>query len=318
MKRWIVLIVAAALGYAVFWFYEANALRGQVSDWMDARRADGWQVEAEVKVRGFPSRLDLTLSDLDVITAEGTRVEAPIFQSLGLTYKPGHHILVLPQGAVITKGGATTTVDGQGLRASVITDADGQLLRLNAEAETLNIANDDRSLAAAGVLLGFQMASARTYRLGLSADALAGPSGTMAPDSADALSVQAEIAFDRDWRLGDLPQERPQPTNLDLRLAQYQVGALNVHLAGKMSISASGTPDGALTLRATNWQEALTGLRDTGHLPDTLADALMSGLSLAATLSGKPNTLDLPLTFKGGKTNLGPIPLGPAPRLRLP
>jgi hypothetical protein len=34
-------------------------------------------------------------------------------------------------------------------------------------------------------------------------------------------------------------------------------------------------------------------------------------------MSGNRNTLDITLNFSGGRVRLGPIPLGPAPVLRL-
>ena len=55
----------------------------------------------------------------------------------------------------------------------------------------------------------------------------------------------------------------------------------------------------------------------SGALPQSLAQTLESGLSLIAQMNGNPQTLDVPLTFRNGRTLLGPIPLGPAPVLRL-
>jgi hypothetical protein len=37
---------------------------------------------------------------------------------------------------------------------------------------------------------------------------------------------------------------------------------------------------------------------------------------MGAALSGGGDTLDLPVTFADGNMSLGPLPLGPAPRLR--
>ena len=54
-----------------------------------------------------------------------------------------------------------------------------------------------------------------------------------------------------------------------------------------------------------------------GALSPGLAGALTDGLSLLSQLSGNPNTLDIPLGFRGGRVMLGPVPIGPAPVVRL-
>jgi hypothetical protein len=52
-------------------------------------------------------------------------------------------------------------------------------------------------------------------------------------------------------------------------------------------------------------------------VPESLLGTLESGLTLMAQMSGNPETLDVPLTFRNGRILLGPIPIGPAPILRL-
>jgi hypothetical protein len=43
-----------------------------------------------------------------------------------------------------------------------------------------------------------------------------------------------------------------------------------------------------------------------------------TGLTFVAGMTGGTDRLEAPLTFAGGRMALGPIPLGPAPRLYLP
>lgn len=313
MKRLIAIILAAALGWSGLWAYEAYSLRGAVADWLDARRAEGWEASARIKVRGFPSRLDLTLSDLSLTDPEGRSLSAPILQSLGLTYKPGHHILALPRGAVLTDGAGRLEISGDGIRASLTETADGQWLRLIAEAETLTLSGRE-DISFARPIFDLRLTDGLTYRTTLTAQALAATASPLRPDQARAVEILSDITFDTDWRLDNLTDQRPQPTRIDLDHASYTVDEIDISLAGLLDISASGTPSGALTLRAENWQAAL----DRAGLPDSLTDMLSSTLGMAASLSGRADTLDLPLTFRDGKTLLGPLPLGPAPTIKLP
>ncbi|MEM1100881.1 MAG: DUF2125 domain-containing protein, partial [Pseudomonadota bacterium] len=77
------------------------------------------------------------------------------------------------------------------------------------------------------------------------------------------------------------------------------------------------TPEGRVGLVATNWREILSLGAATGLIPQGVMPTATRTLEALASLSGGPNTIDLPLVFAGGTLSLGPIPLGPAPRIRL-
>lgn len=323
MMVWVTL--ALGLGWTGVWMTSSWRLHGDIEGWFEARRAEGWEAEyADLTVRGFPSRLDATLSDVRLMDPErGTGWEGPFFQVLGLTYKPGHLILAWPDRQVLTLPSGKVTVDGSGMRASVIHTSEGVVLRANFEAEELNLDMPDRALAFAGfrlALLEAPGAAPEVYRLGLSAAAVAGPRGPMTPGSGqgDGLQLQAEVLFDKVWRIGVLAEARPQPRKIDLRRAEYRFEGLELNLAGRLAVSDGGRADGEVTVRAVNWREMLQQARAAGQIPDGLADTLEAGLSLAAGLKGRAETLDLPLSFDAGRLSLGVIPLGQAPRFVLP
>lgn len=323
MIVWVTL--ALGLGWSLIWMVSAWRLHGEIAGWFEARRAEGWTADyADLTVRGFPSRLDATLTDVRLMDPErGTGWEGPFFQLFGLTYKPGHLILVWPDRQVLTLPGGRVGIDGSGMRASVIHTAGGVVLRANFEAETINLDGPKRVVAMAGLklaLLEVPGGVPELYRLGLSAEAIAGPHGAMTPGSGatDGLQVQAEVLFDKPFGIGVLAETRPQPREIDLRLADYRFEGLEMNMAGRLDIDARGRADGELTLRAVNWREMLDQARNAGQIPGRLADTLEAGLALAAGLSGRKDTLDLPLGFDDGRLSLGVIPLGEAPIFTLP
>ncbi len=53
-----------------------------------------------------------------------------------------------------------------------------------------------------------------------------------------------------------------------------------------------------------------------GLVRPELEQTVTNMLAELAKGSGKPDTVDLPLVFEKGWMSLGPLPLGPAPRLR--
>ncbi len=319
MKRWILFVtLGLALGWGLFWVWSAYGLKTEIATWFVERRAEGWQAEYDdLSVRGFPSRLDVTLTGVRLFDPEqDTGWDAPFLQVLGLTYKPGHRILVWPETQQLKLPQGTVQIDSTGLRASVIHTAEGQILRANLEARRLRIDGLGKPLNLSDLSLGLQQVPdlPDSYRLGLQANPGTEPAPTLDP----ALQLQAEIRFDQPWTLGATSDQRPQPRLIDLRKAAYQAGKLQLDLTGTLSVDAQGRGDGTLTLRAENWRDLLAQAREAGQLPDSLAKPLENGLTLVTGLQGNANRLDLPLRFDRGQLSLGVIPLGKAPSLTLP
>lgn len=317
MKRLIAVVLAAALGWGLFWMWEARATKSQITQWFEARQLEGWEASySDLKLRGFPNRLDITLTDVMLADPNtGLIWEAPFFQILGLSYKPGHKILIWPDSQTLNQ----TQITGSGLRASVVYTADGDILRLNAEAETLNLSGS-QNLALAGARAALGQTSGTTYQLAMAAKSIAGEVTalpTLGEGVSDSLQVQAQIEFDRPWSL-EAAHQHPQPRKIDLRQAQYSLDGLLLALAGDLDVDRDGQATGRLTLRAENWRDMLAAAQAADRIPPGLAKTVEQGLGLLSGLSGRTDTLDLPLTLNRGNAALGPIPLGTAPRLHLP
>ncbi|MGP6089310.1 DUF2125 domain-containing protein [Antarctobacter jejuensis] len=319
MKRWILFVtLGLALGWGLFWAWSAYSLKAEVAGWFEDRRADGWQAEYDdLTVRGFPNRLDVTLTGIRLHDPEqDTGWQAPFFQVLGLTYKPGHRILVWPETQQVTLPQGPLQIDSTGLRASVIHTADGTVLRANLEAQTLRIEGTGKPRALSDLSIGLQQVPGLpdNYRLGFQAN----PGTAPAPAQDPAIQLQAEIRFDQPWTINAPSEQRPQPRLIDLQKAAYQADKLQLDLTGQLSVDKRGRGDGTLTLRAENWRELLKQAQDSGQLPADIAKPLENGLTLVTGLQGNATRLDLPLRFERGKVSLGIIPLGKAPKLSLP
>lgn len=77
-------------------------------------------------------------------------------------------------------------------------------------------------------------------------------------------------------------------------------------------------PNGEVNITARNWKEMLALAVQTGALDGEAARAAEFALSLLAASSGGENSLDATLNLSRGAILLGPIPVGPAPRIALP
>lgn len=318
MKRLIGVILLAFAGWAGFWFWQASAIRADLRGWFEERAQDGWQADyAAIRVSGFPNRLDVTIEEPRLSDPDsGFGWQAPFLQILGLTYRSGHHILAFADEQIWQTADGPLRVTSDGLRASVVHD-DGALLRMNAEAEVLNIAGPDTALALAGVTAGLHRAEdPQDQRLAIRAESLAGRDGPLTDGRAEALAVQAILTFAEPLTLDSLSAPDTLPTEIDLARAEYRVEGLELNAAGRVTVDDAGRLDGDMTLRAVNWRELIDRARAADLLPDLFTDTLEDALSIAAGLGGRPDTLDIPLNIDRGQMRFGMIPLGPAPRLR--
>ncbi|MDP5327655.1 MAG: DUF2125 domain-containing protein, partial [Paracoccaceae bacterium] len=90
---------------------------------------------------------------------------------------------------------------------------------------------------------------------------------------------------------------------------------INFSAKGALTVLSDGGLDGTLTLSARPWQAGrdlivalgLVGPKDTAQLGRMM--------EVMASLSPDPSALELPLRLADGMIRLGPLVLGPAPRL---
>ncbi|MFY0662242.1 MAG: DUF2125 domain-containing protein [Shimia sp.] len=330
MRLLTLLVLLAALAWSGFWLLGYGALTTAVPQWFEDRRAEGWVAEYDdLSVSGFPSRLDSTFENLTLADPQtGVAWDAPFFNLHALTYRPNHVISVWPNSQSIAIPGEKLSVTTGDMRASLVLDpgTDLTLNRANVAIESLGVtstANWQLAASAVNLAMHRDAADTSTYRLAFKADDLTPPAGYALPDGIDLprsfSSFRADLtaSFDRPWDRSAIEQSRPQPTALDLTLAEVIWGDLQLHAAGKVSIDTSGYPTGEVTIRAVNWRDILNVARQSGHLPANVLDTVEQALGFIAQLSGNANELDIPLTFSNGATKLGPLPIGPAPRIFL-
>lgn len=333
MRSLLILTLAAALAWSVYWAVGSAGATTAFQTWFEERRGEGWVAEySDLDTKGFPNRFDTTFKDISLADPDtGLAWDAPFFQVFTLSYKPNHVIAVWPNDQRIATPLAKYDLTSGDMRASLVTrPAPGlPLERLTLTAEDLTILGRGKSQStkAKALTLAAERAAAAesTYRFGLSADGFApaldwrvqiDPSGSL-PETLEALSLDVSIKFDKPWDLSAIEDARPQPREIKLRLAEARWGRLELQAAGELAVDAAGIPTGEITIKARNWREILRLAVETGAMPRGFGDTVEDGLSLISQLAGNPKTLDIPLNLKNGRILLGPVPLGPAPVLRL-
>ncbi len=332
MRFLLAAIVVAALGWSGYWFVGQHGLQTAFVSWFDARRAEGWVAEtSDLGIRGFPNRFDIGFSNLMLADPEtGLAWQAPFFQILMLSYRPNHAIAVWPDEQLISTPVEKYRVASNDMRASLVIAPNRSLApeRSTLTAAFLRITPEtrpDETTALSALTLATERQEGNRYRLGLSAEGLTlSPlwrtrldRQNRLPGQISGLHADLDVTFDKPWDRTAIEDARPQPTAIRLSLVDAKWGQLHLQAAGAVSVTSEGFPEGEITLKARNWREMLALATASGALSQSLAQTLDNGLSLIAQMNGNPQTMDVPLTFRNGRTLLGPIPLGPAPVLRL-
>ena len=327
-----IVTIGAAL-WSGYWFVGQNGVQAGFESWFEARRSEGWAAEySALQTQGFANRFDASFTNLVLADPDtGLAWETPLLQLLALSYKPNHVIAVLANQQLIATPQEKYRISSDDMRASIVTGTD---IRLPLDRATLTASNllvtpqgTGESTKATSIRLAAErmVTGQPTYRFGLAADGLSpalnwrvqlDPAGRL-PDTFDALTADFKVTFDKAWDRSAIEDARPQPRRINIRLAEARWGRLELLVAGDIDVDAAGLPEGEIVIKARNWREILKMAVSSGTLTEGFANTLESGLSLISQMAGNPETLDIPLTFSSGRVRLGPVPLGPAPVLRL-
>ncbi len=319
---WIVLVAAAAWGG--YWWVGSTAVQSGVVAWFDQQtQAGGVARHDGVAVRGFPNRFDLTVDGLELADpATGIGWQAPFVQVFSMSWKPWHLIAALSPGQVIVLPDQRVTVDGVGMKASVQVHPTAQLglYETRAEAGDVTLHSDQGwSVAVARVFASTLEIAPNTHRLGLSLENLTpDPSfltGSTLPEGIETLHLDAtarlSAAIDRD-------AAQTRPMLMDLQVADLRViwGALQITAEGALQAGPDGLAEGELAIKVAGWRHLPRVMAALGAINPDMIGSVERGLEVMAEAGADPEVLSLSLTSAGGKMTLGPLPLGPALRMR--
>lgn len=330
MRKLAGLIVVLFVLWGGWWFFastmEARFVRAAFAD----RKAAGWTADySSLGVVGFPNRLDLTVNDI-ALGAPGSGViwRAPFAQVLGLTYNPWHVIAAFPHSQEVQTPSGTFTLASARMEASLET-VPGLAFALSSVVAVI-----DKPVVTAS--LGWQVSAdhfraatrqvpgrATAQEIGVETanvisnpalHALLDPAGAL-PAALSQIYLDAEAGFDApiDRRIAQRP---PQLTDLTVKQAHVIWGPMQLSATGKVTVDPDGLPAGRITLTAKGWRQMVPIAVALGLVRPELEQTVMNMLAELAKGSGDPDTVDLPLVFEKGWMSLGPLPLGPAPRLR--
>jgi hypothetical protein len=332
MIRLIKVITGLALVWSLWWWGAGYALRQGITGWFAAQDARGWQSEMrDMSTAGYPLRHITTINSPALADpATGAAWQADWLKLDSPAAWPGRQNLYFaPTPQRLSYFDQTVVIKAADLVARLHLKPGLALAldRMEVTSNTWQITGDDGPVMGADSLkmAVVQAAQPETYQFDIDATGYTPGarlrrfigSDSSLPATFETLTLDMKVTFDRVWDRKALEQQRPQPVEIDLKLADLRWGALRLMAAGKVTVDKDGIPTGSIVVKAENWREMLAMAQTAGAIPPQAAQAAEKGLKFLASIGGNRNALDVQFNLADGYIALGPIPLGPAPRLIL-
>ncbi|MCY1126121.1 DUF2125 domain-containing protein [Frigidibacter sp. RF13] len=321
---WLTMTLAAL--YGGYWYVGSRAALSGMEAALDGLKAEGVGDYADVSLKGFPSRFDITIDKPRLLSSDGANGwSADFLQLLALSYHPNQVIAVWPKEQSVRIAGEPLTIRSEDLRASVATEPTLSLPLDHAEVEGhqveiarapgLSLTVEKLILAARPSGRGQSSYDLAALLTGLAPGAvlkgLIDPGVTL-PAAAEELRLQAAADFDR--RIDKATLASP-PRLLALREIEGHLGwgDTSLDITGELAADTGGFAEGRIEVKARNWEALFAIAAATGLVPSDQADQIRNILAVMAQGS-KDGSLTVPISFEDGMAMVGGAYLGPAPR----
>lgn len=331
--RWLTfIIIAAGLAWSGYWYIGKSSREAGINRWLEDRVEQGWVASSDVSLRGYPNRYDAILSDIILANPKsGWAWNAKQLELLTLSYEPNHIIALFPQSQLISSPKEKITVTSSDMQASLnVTERNSLTLQratLSAKDLELNSSAGWKNSAKNAILAIRQsQEGSNFYDVALSADDFQ-PSnvalkelnrGGIMPATFTTFKMDAIVEYDQPLSKQSFESGSAIMQGLDIKDIHLEWGDIVLRAAGKVKLDAEGYPDGKFSLRAVNWQSMIDIAIANNSLDAKMGQRIKDALGFVAKLTGKKDTIDVPLKFSNRKTRLGPITLGPAPQIKFP
>lgn len=293
------LMILLVIGWSIGWFWLKGEALGRMDSGVDQLRRQGYEVAWQTReVSGFPFRLDVNLTGAHIAEPSGWALSANEIKAEAWIYRLDHWVAVAPVGVTLTRPeGGPVTVRAKALRAS-LGGMDQRPPKLSIE----------------GVDLRFDTPpGAKPYFV----ESAKGPQLHLRPGPND----QGAVMFKADGarlRLTGLParvaQNKPVSILWDLNLAR-----MAAFKGGDWPEAVRNWRDagGVVTVREVSIRGGDALLTADGGPLRVSADGYLQGELAASLKDNKTGTQAIggTVSLQDGKATLGPLAVGPAPRL---
>ena len=326
MRALLIIVLALGTLWGGYWVVGSIGLQRTAEAWFAAQNERG--VEAgysDLAVQGFPNRFDLTVTDVhlaDPVTGYGW--DAPFAQVLSMTWKPWHLIAALPNRQTVTTPDQEIVVESSTLRGSLVM-VPGVALALDAVilegADLVATSGMGWTLKAARAQLATRQTASlpNGHEVNLTLSGLVPDPAFLAaagdlPAQIETTQIDVSVGFTApiDRFAAD---SKPQLTAMTVKQGLVRWGDLKISVTGDVVAGADGLAEGQIDIEMTNWRKILPVAVAMGLITAEVAPTVENMLGLLAEQSADPTVLSLPLKMTAGRMSIGPLPIGPAPRM---
>jgi hypothetical protein len=322
-----VLLLIGIVGWTAFWLYA----RGQAEERLDASaeqlRQGGYEIGwSERRIDGYPFRLNVTLTDARLREPSGWALEAPKLEAQALMHGLSTWVFATPEGLTFVRPvGGPVVVTGEVLRAS-LSHADQTPPHFSFEGSKLTFTPEAGAqpfgLTRAGKVQlhlrpGPQDQAALLFRVDEGRAQLSGLFARIAGERPISMVWESTLSrvsgfhgagwtqAVRAWSAGG--------GRITVRQAGLTAGdAVVGSSGGVLAVGSDGRLEGALPVTLRQASRGLGAMAETGMIPPETAQA---ATAVTEAQRGAGEVARAVVTFQAGRTTLGPVGIGPAPRV---
>jgi hypothetical protein len=333
-NRWglyIPFILAAVLivGWSGAWFYLRNEAATRIDKTAADLRAAGYDVAwTERHIGGFPFRLNVDFVEARIREPSGWGLEIPRLETQAPAYAPTNWLAAAPQGLTFVRPqGGPVNVKGDVIRASLTHPGEAP--------PHISLEGTNLTFAPAAGAQPFALTAAKLVELHLRASTrpdeailrfrveegkarLAGVFARIAGDKAISMIWESELTRIAGFGGADWPSAVRAWSDKGGTIKVLQAGVtageavLGVQPGGELTVGRDGRLRGSL---ATNLRQAPEALNAMGQGGVIAQDRATAAAAVAQAREESGDLAKATVTFEAGQTTLGPVAIGPAPKV---
>lgn len=331
-SRWGLIIPFAIAGLVIigwtgFWIYGRAETARQIDANVERLRSAGYDISwAERRITGYPFRLNVSMTNAVVREPSGWAFAAPQLEGQAFMHGLTSWVLATPQGLTFTRPDrGPVEVKGEVIHASV-TGLDRPMPNISFEGSKLAFtpaagAQPFFLTAADKVQFHLRPGPSDQAAIFLKVDAgkaqLSGLFARMAGDRPISIVWESVISRASAFQGDSWPRAVAAWTlaggRMTVRQAGITAGSASIGVEnGVLTVARDGRLSGSMSVNLREAPRALGAMAETGAIRP---EAAMAASAVAAARQGAGDVARADITFQAGQTTLGPVAIGPAPKI---
>lgn len=322
-----VLAGVAAIAWSGLWVHARGEAGRRIDATAEHLRGAGYDVSwSERRITGYPFRLNVSMTDARIREPSGWALTAPVLEGQAFMHGLTSWVAATPQGLTFTRPiGGAVNVKGDVIHAS-LAKLDQPLPNLSFEGTKLTFAPaagaQPFALSAADKVEfhfrpGPDDQAAVFFKVDAGKARLSGLFARLAGDKPISITWDSILSKISSFKGSDWPTSVRNWSGAGGQMTVRQAGitageAVIGAQSGTLGVGYDGRLSGSLDVTLREAPRALGAMAETGVIQP---EAAMAASAVAAARQGSGDVARASVTFQAGQTTLGPVAIGPAPRV---